>query len=149
MDDVFSWLPCPLLFLCTLIRCIFIKKVCSPHVIPPPQADCAVNPHIITIATLTGHVIKAYGPNYTVSAPGCVVGGASEGLQTHSATLHVSPPRVAVVMCMWSAKCRGGFWELSHPHPSSPPFAHLSRVLERTNCTEIHGKHCSLVIMRL
>ena len=28
-------------------------------------AASAVNPHIITIATLTGHVIKAYGPNYT------------------------------------------------------------------------------------
>ena len=25
-----------------------------------------VNPHLFTIATLTGHVIRAYGPNYTV-----------------------------------------------------------------------------------
>lgn len=24
------------------------------------------NPHLFTIATLTGHVIRAYGPNYTV-----------------------------------------------------------------------------------
>ena len=25
-----------------------------------------VNPHLFTIATLTGHVIRAYGPDYTV-----------------------------------------------------------------------------------
>lgn len=24
------------------------------------------NPHLFTIATLTGHVIRAYGPNYSV-----------------------------------------------------------------------------------
>jgi len=26
-----------------------------------------VNPHLFTMATLTGHVIRAYGPNYTVT----------------------------------------------------------------------------------
>ena len=28
-------------------------------------AKTATNPHIMTIATLTGHVIRAYGANYT------------------------------------------------------------------------------------
>jgi len=27
----------------------------------------SVNPHLFTIATLTGHVIRAYGEDYTVS----------------------------------------------------------------------------------
>jgi leucyl aminopeptidase len=26
-----------------------------------------VNPRLFTMATLTGHVVRAYGPNYTVS----------------------------------------------------------------------------------
>jgi hypothetical protein len=29
----------------------------------------AVNPYLFTIATLTGHVIRAYGTAYTVSSP--------------------------------------------------------------------------------
>ena len=32
-----------------------------------PKALEAVNPHIMTVATLTGHVIRAFGPAYTVS----------------------------------------------------------------------------------
>jgi len=31
------------------------------------QAVNEVNPLLFTIATLTGHVIRAYGPNYSVS----------------------------------------------------------------------------------
>ena len=26
-----------------------------------------INPHLFTVATLTGHVIRAYGPDYTVN----------------------------------------------------------------------------------
>ena len=31
------------------------------------QAPAEVNPHLFTIATLTGHVIRAYSDQYTVS----------------------------------------------------------------------------------
>ena len=31
------------------------------------QAAGEVNPMLFTIATLTGHVIRAFGPNYSVS----------------------------------------------------------------------------------
>ena len=31
------------------------------------KALSEVNPHLFTIATLTGHVIRAYGPDYTVN----------------------------------------------------------------------------------
>ncbi|KAK3283365.1 hypothetical protein CYMTET_8936 [Cymbomonas tetramitiformis] len=44
-----------------------------------------VNPHLLTVATLTGHVVRAYGPNYTAvmdnstasQESSCVVGAAS------------------------------------------------------------------------
>ena len=34
------------------------------------QAAEAVNPQLFTIATLTGHAIRAMGPNYSVSIAG-------------------------------------------------------------------------------
>ena len=35
------------------------------------QAAEAVNPQLFTIATLTGHAVRAMGPNYSVSIAGC------------------------------------------------------------------------------
>jgi leucyl aminopeptidase len=37
------------------------------------QAREEVNPHLFTIATLTGHSIRAMGPHYSVSTVMCVV----------------------------------------------------------------------------
>jgi len=47
---------------------ISAEIACTYNDKPPClQALNAVNPQLFTIATLTGHAIKAYGPEYSVS----------------------------------------------------------------------------------
>ncbi len=43
-------------------RMVMVDLLCQRK----EEALAAVNPHLFTIATLTGHVIRAYGPDYTV-----------------------------------------------------------------------------------
>ena len=42
-------------------RMVMVDPLCEAKEIALNE----VNPHLFTIATLTGHVIRAYGPNYT------------------------------------------------------------------------------------